>query len=157
MSMDGTDVLYDIHEKLIKPIGKVGQPHCYKFRVTYHVDTRDPERGLQETHGEILLLQPRHPANLDKGSSWSGTLPEDSSPDSDWGWNETVADDLTGCCCSACHGRWHSVLHRLFGKFPFTSTFAQGFTPKLFHAYQNEGERAASAEEAVKFWTQSTS
>ncbi|XP_065183607.1 uncharacterized protein LOC135814415 [Sycon ciliatum] len=151
--MDGGDIMFDIRQKLISPaLRRCGQPHGYRFKVLFPegLDVHGVHRPAET--GEILLLQPRHPQHKSTGPS-SGTLPHDSSAEQQ---GKTV-DELTGCCCSCCHGRCHALSYAVFGRFPAISTLAQGFTQELFSAFHEEGLRAASASDAVRFWSQKES
>ena len=149
-SMDGGDVVFDLQEKLIKPgIRGEPQPHCYQCKVVYHTD-QDGSSLPEPEEGEIVLLQPRHPKLRGSGTS-SGTLRNDPPI----AIQAKEVDDLTGCCCSCCHGHCHWLSYALCGRFPALSTVAQGFTREMFDTFQREGERAASAPDAVNVWSPS--
>lgn len=146
-SLDGGDIHFDIQQKLIDPgVRGEPQPHAYRCTVLYHTDKQGKPLAAPLI-GHIVLLQARHPALRLEGPA-SGTLPNDPPISV----QASRVDNLTGCCCSCCHGHCHWLSYCLIGRFPSLSTLAQGFTKEMFDAYHEEGMRAASAPDAVSIW-----
>ena len=158
------DLEYDITERFVGLGFKKRQPYAYRFLVHYKPEKEMSLRRRSEREGEdelvarktgeIIILQPRHPDDhvgvklCDAGDdSVEPCAVCERTPE----WNRERADDLTGCCFTACTGHCHSLSHSILGRYPYFSTANQVLTPEAFEVLHQDGLRAASHKEMDQF------
>eukprot|EP00117_Sycon_ciliatum_P029098 scpid35039/ scgid23251/ len=138
-SLEGMDLDADILQTLGSSSNGIA-PQAFHFKVRYIGMRTGVVNGVHE--GDILVLQPRHPAHRVEGV-WSG--PTDPS------WTPERADELTGVFCRATDGKCPRLFQAFFGKYPLYAAMLLTPSPTLSEALFADGERAANAPAVQKF------